>query len=145
MVYDIILFARNFRRFILPCCFCPQGRYLYTFGFLTSWAHTSFSRNVCSGSSRLYEFLVHKQSWTPDKGWCSSLVVGRDAKTSQCYLLTYLLTPWSTVLLEKLTGFAANQEISRILWNPKAHYRTHKHLPPVPILSQLHPVPTTPS
>ena len=28
---------------------------------------------------------------------------------------TYLLTPWSRVLLEKLTGFAANQEIPRIL------------------------------
>jgi hypothetical protein len=57
----------------------------------------------------------------------------------------YLLTPWSTVLLEKLTGFAANQEIPRILWNPKVHYRTHKRPPPFPILSQLHPVPTTPS
>ena len=61
------------------------------------------------------------------------------------YLLTYLLTPWSRVLLEKPTGFAANQEIPRILWYQKIHYRTHKRLPPVPILSQLHPVPTTPS
>ena len=58
---------------------------------------------------------------------------------------TYLLTPWSRVLLEKLTGFAANQEIPRILWNPKVYYRTHKRPPPVPILSQLHSVPTTPS
>jgi hypothetical protein len=28
--------------------------------------------------------------------------------------LTYLLTPWSRVLLEKLTGFAASQEIPQI-------------------------------
>jgi hypothetical protein len=35
------------------------------------------------------------------------------------YLLTFLLTPWSRVLLKKLTGFAANQEIPRIFgtWN----------------------------
>ena len=58
---------------------------------------------------------------------------------------TYLLTPWSRVLLEKLTGFAVNQEIPRILWNPKVHYRTHEGPPPVPILSKLHPVPTATS
>ena len=31
------------------------------------------------------------------------------------YLQFNLLTPWSRVLLEKLTGFAASQEIPRVL------------------------------
>jgi hypothetical protein len=49
---------------------------------------------------------------------------------------TYLLTPWSTILLEKLTGFAANQEIPRILWNPEVHYRTHKR-PPIRYIRKI--------
>ena len=81
-------------------------------------------------------------------GLSTSLVTNKEPfDIMLCYhiLYTYLLTPWSTVLLEKLTGFAADQEIPRILWNPKVHYRTHKRPLTVPILSQLHPVPTTPS
>jgi len=36
----------------------------------------------------------------------------------------YILTPWSRVLLEKLTGFAASQEIPRTLWNPNTLLNT---------------------
>ena len=89
------------------------------------------------GDSRpLVDLEVEPKNWSHTADIATVLEVND-------YLLTYLLTPWSRVLLEKLTGFSANQEITRILWNPKVHYHTHKLPPTVPILSQLHPVPTT--
>ena len=89
-------------------------------------------------SSKQYSERLPSRKGSDVRTWENNIAIKRD-------LLTYLLTPCSRVLLEKLTGFAANQEIPRILWNPKVHHRTHKRPPPVPILSQLHPVPTTPS
>ena len=49
------------------------------------------------------------------------------------YLLTYLLTYYMEQSPSwEANKFSASQEIPRILWNPKVHYRSHKCPPPVP-------------
>ena len=100
--------------------------------------------------------------------WCAvSVIFFRSWPNWQCpakfqcilqnwVLCTHFLRFWSrqmrtanelTYSIQQSPSWEANrlpasQEIPRILWNTKVHYRIHKWPPPVPILSQLDPVHT---
>ena len=50
------------------------------------------------------------------------------------YLFTYAMQQSPSWEAKR---FAASQEIPRILWNPKVHYRIHRCPPPVRILSHI--------
>ena len=53
---------------------------------------------------------MRRANW--DRGYSTAYIKIGSYTFKRTY--TYLLTPWSRVLLEKLTGSAASQEISRI-------------------------------
>ena len=71
--------------------------------------------------------------------YCYSNIIYDGSDPLELTLLTYFMQQspsWEA------NHFSVSQEIPRILWNPKAHYRIHKCPPPVHTLSQLDPVHT---
>ena len=57
---------------------------------------------------------IERKKKTYDVNWSVPLTVLHINYQLDALTITYLITPWSRVLLEKLTGSAASQEIPRI-------------------------------
>ena len=98
------------------------------------WSYDSSVRNFC-------HCHFTGLSW---QGRALCCCIGRCLKKEWDNLyvtLTYLLIYFMMQSPSwEANWFAASQEIPRILWNPKVHYRTHKRPPPVSILGQPNPV-----
>jgi hypothetical protein len=58
-------------------------------------------------------------------------------------MLTLLTSFMELIPSSETTSCADTQELSNILWNPKAYCRVHKSPPPITVLNWIIPVHTT--
>ena len=86
---------------------------------LTDLSRYSYLRTVGLGMTKAQMILYRRHVWI--------------------YLLTYSIQQSPSWEAKR---FSTSQEIPRILWNSKVHYRIHKCPPPIPIFSPLDPVHT---
>jgi hypothetical protein len=72
--------------------------------------------------------------------FCVCAKLGNFAPTYTLFPPVKLPTPWSTVLLKKLTVRYASQENSILLWNPNIYDRVYDSPPLAPVMSHTDPI-----
>ena len=96
-------------------------------------AHAVYAGDWSTSGSRYFrrkklQFLTHLEYGLAQRPvwalWRKDGIVVSSGNRNMVYGSSrpYLLIPYSTVILEKLTGSAASQEIPRILWDRKYHH-----------------------
>jgi hypothetical protein len=101
-------------------------------------------QNLDIKTRKLLTIHGHKSPKSRHRSLECSEKTGRKRPEAVRRNLTYLLHGAKS-FLRSYQSLQPVKKFPAFLCNPKALYRTHKCQPPVPILSQLHPVPTTPS
>jgi len=107
------------------------------------WSSVTYGNGICLGGRRKMKENLRNVG-VPAEYWTARFSnASLKFYNFLTYLLTYLLT-YSTQQSPswEANPFAASQEITRIFWNQKVHYRIHKCPQPSPIPSQLYPVHT---
>ena len=94
----------------------------------------SLQKTAILGTSHIIRKVLQCEAWSLSDGdhrWFKRSTRKKRLVTGDIHTYSMVqCTSWEA------NWFAASQEIPRILWNPKVHYRTHKRPPPVPILGQ---------